>query len=112
LEEEREFPLSYWQAIADDTEVGYRRVSFVAGEGDGLVGMVGADWDAQARRVDLVALWVNPARRGEGIGAALVEAVLGWAAEHRADRVELWVVDEASHAAALYFACGDRKSVV
>jgi GNAT superfamily N-acetyltransferase len=106
LEEEREFPPSYWQAIADDTKVGHRRVSFVGGGGDGLVGMVGAGWDAQARRVHLVALWVDPARRGEGTGAALVEAVVGWAAEHRGDGVELWVVDEASHAAALYSACG------
>jgi GNAT superfamily N-acetyltransferase len=87
-------------------------VSFVAGEGGGFVGMVGADWDAQSRRVDLVALWVDPARRGEGIGAALVEAVVGCAAEHRADRVELWVVDEASHAAALYSACGFAESGV
>src|SRR3954452_2259079 len=112
LEEEGAFPPSYWQAVADDTAVGRRRVCFVADGGDGPVGLVGADWDAQARRAHLVALWVDPARRGDGVGAALVEAVIGWATERDADRVELWVVDEARRAAALYSSCGFVESGV
>ncbi len=40
---------------------------------------------------ELVAMWVEPAVRGSGAAADLVDAVLGWAAEQAADRLHLWV---------------------
>ena len=83
-----------------------RRVSVVADDGEQLVGMVGGDWDEQSGRVHLVALWVEPSSRGRGVGKALVAEVLSWARERQAHRVELWVVDDALAAAALYASCG------
>ena len=106
LDEEAAFPSSYWRAIAEDTQVADRRVRVVADDGEQLVGMVGGDWDEQSGRVHLVALWVEPSSRGIGVGKALVAEVLVWARERRAHRVELWVVDDAPVAAALYASCG------
>ncbi|MDQ1741252.1 MAG: hypothetical protein QOE53_2904 [Pseudonocardiales bacterium] len=106
LDEEAAFPSSYWRAIAEDTQVGNRRVCVVADGGERLVGMVGGDWEEQSGRVHLVALWVEPSSRGKGVGKALVAEVLAWARERQAQRVELWVVDDASAPAALYASCG------
>jgi len=106
LDEEAAFPSSYWRAIAEDTQAADRRVSIVADDGEQLVGMVGGDWDEQSGRVHLVALWVEPSSRGRGVGKALVAEVLSWARERQAHRVELWVVDDALAAAALYASCG------
>ena len=106
LDDEGAFPSSYWRAIAEDTQVGDRRVCVVADGGERLVGMVGGDWEEQSGRVHLVALWVEPSSRGKGVGKALVAEVLAWARERQAQRVELWVVDDAPAAAALYASCG------
>ena len=81
-------------------------MSVVADDGERLVGMVGGDWEEQSGRVHLVALWVEPSSRGMGVGKALVAELLVWARERRAHRVELWVVDDAPVAAALYASCG------
>jgi GNAT superfamily N-acetyltransferase len=106
LDEEQAFPRSYWQAIADDTQAGDRRISLIAEQGDELVGMVGGVFDDRLARVHLVALWVEPSVRGRGVGRMLVQGVVMWARELDADRVELWVVDGAPSAAALYESCG------
>ena len=106
LDEEAAFPSSYWRAIAEDTHVGDRRLGIVADDGERLVGMVGGDWEEQSGRVHVIALWVEPSSRGMGVGKALVAEVLVWARERRAQRVELWVVDDAPAAAALYASCG------
>jgi GNAT superfamily N-acetyltransferase len=106
LDDEAAFPSSYWRAIAEDTRAGNRRVCVVADGGEQLVGMVGGDWEEPVSRVHLVALWVEPASRGKGVGKTLVAEVLAWARERQAQRVELWVVDDAPAAAALYASCG------
>ena len=43
------------------------------------------------------------------MGRALVEGVVGWARNRRAQRIELWVADDAPAAAALYAALGFRE---
>jgi ribosomal protein S18 acetylase RimI-like enzyme len=106
LDEERGFPKEYWRSIAEDTQQGDRRVSVVAEEDGVLVGMVGGDFRSNERAVHLVALWVDPAVRGRGVGRALVDALVGWAQERGAVRVELWVVEDNPAAAAVYQAAG------
>ena len=106
LEEERGFPAEYWQSIAEDTQQADRRVSVVAEEDGSLVGMVGGDFRPDDRTVHLVALWVDPAARGRGVGRALVDALVVWAREQGAGRVELWIVDDNPAAAAVYQSTG------
>lgn len=71
-------PAEYWQSIADDTHQADRRVSVVAEQDGLLVGMVGGLLRCDERAVHLVALWVEPAVRGRGVGRALVDPLVGW----------------------------------
>ncbi|MEI4270651.1 GNAT family N-acetyltransferase [Klenkia sp. LSe6-5] len=50
----------------------------------------------------LGAMWVSPTARGHGVGAALVGAVVDWAAAGGADRLLARVFDDAPHAHELY----------
>ncbi|MDD7968942.1 GNAT family N-acetyltransferase [Actinomycetospora lemnae] len=58
-----------------------------------------------ARR-HLVAMWVDPARRGQGVADALVGAVVAWAAGQGAHRLALWVVDGNERARRCYARLG------
>jgi GNAT superfamily N-acetyltransferase len=58
----------------------------------------------------LVAMFVDPAARGQGIGGALVEAVSVWARARGAARLTLWVTDTNAAALALYRRCGFRPT--
>jgi ribosomal protein S18 acetylase RimI-like enzyme len=52
--------------------------------------------------VELISMWVAPISRGNGIGEALIDAVVGWAEEIGARCVSLAVKEGNSHAIALY----------
>jgi ribosomal protein S18 acetylase RimI-like enzyme len=85
---------------------GWENAVFVAVLEDRWVAMV-----VGARRPDdptahLFAMWVEPGTRRGGIGVRLVEAVLGWAAEHGATSVELGVTETNADARAFYQRCG------
>jgi GNAT superfamily N-acetyltransferase len=56
--------------------------------------------------IELVSMWVSPQARGQGIGEALVQAVVGWARARDATRVHLWVTENNGHARMLYERCG------
>jgi ribosomal protein S18 acetylase RimI-like enzyme len=58
----------------------------------------------------LVAMWVSPARRGQGIADRLVEAVCDLARARGAAQVALWVADANPRAQALYRRLGFRLS--
>jgi GNAT superfamily N-acetyltransferase len=55
------------------------------------------------RVVELVSMWVAPAARGHGVGAALVTAVADWAEDRD---LHLWVNEGNLAARALYERCG------
>ena len=73
-------------AVVDDAAVG--QVSAVPAELDG--------------QVELLSLWVEPARRGHGIGEALIGAVVGWAEQRGATSVVLSVKRSNTAAVRLY----------
>ncbi|HEY7293863.1 MAG TPA: GNAT family N-acetyltransferase, partial [Dehalococcoidia bacterium] len=50
----------------------------------------------------LIGMWVDPARRGTGLGGALVRSVLDWALAQGVHRVELDVVETNAAAIRLY----------
>jgi GNAT superfamily N-acetyltransferase len=62
----------------------------VGSQGVGLAAGIQAD---ESEDAELISMWVAPAWRGHGVGARLVEAVLGWAAGEGFRGVRLWVAD-------------------
>jgi GNAT superfamily N-acetyltransferase len=58
----------------------------------------------------LVAMWVSPEHRGQGIAGQLVAAVCDLARARGADRVALWVADANPRARAAYRRLGFRLS--
>lgn len=109
LAEALAYPEQVWQERAA-THPG--RVTFIAEErgGDRWWGMVGGWLETlqadEPPTVYLVSMWVDPAKRGTGLGQALVQAVLDWAAALHVGRVELDVVESNTPAIALYRRCG------
>jgi ribosomal protein S18 acetylase RimI-like enzyme len=77
----------WWLARVDGVPVGL------------VAGYVTAD-DGDVRH--LVAMWVDPAHRGAGAAAQLVEAVCRWAAEGGGRVVTLWVADGNDRARRFY----------
>ena len=52
--------------------------------------------------VELISMFVRPQARGRGVGAALIDAVIGWARARDASSVHLWVTETNSSARLLY----------
>lgn len=56
--------------------------------------------------VELMSMWVRPRARGDGVGEALVAAVVTWASARNAASVHLWVIETNEYARVLYERCG------
>lgn len=65
-------------------------------------GMVSATAPAVHGSVELISMWVAPFARGRGVGDALVQAVLDWAAQQEVQRVTADVKESNANAIALY----------
>jgi ribosomal protein S18 acetylase RimI-like enzyme len=101
FEQARDRPPGDWASwIADES-----RVIVVAIDGERWVGMVACRLHGEASTW-LTALWVEPAARGTGLGARLIDAVAGWARERGRAAVELSVTTNNQAAAALYARAG------
>jgi RimJ/RimL family protein N-acetyltransferase len=84
-----------------------RSAMFVAEDGGEPVGLAGGIVDdEEPDRAVLVSMWVAPTSRGQGIGGALVAAVLDWAKASGKAEVMLHVIDGNAAAIALYERCG------
>lgn len=106
-EHEASRPLDTWQTWVALSAQGPDQSMFLA-EVDGVpAGLAGAFRDEHApRTMHLIAMWVDPAHRGKGIGRDLTDAVLTWARGADADDVTLWVVDGNAGARSLYEQAG------
>jgi ribosomal protein S18 acetylase RimI-like enzyme len=84
-----------------------RSAMFVAEDAGEPVGLAGGIVDdEQPDRAVLVSVWVAPASRNQGIGRALVAAVVDWATASGKQRVDLLVIEGNAAAIALYERCG------
>ena len=95
LAREEAFPEHVWHTRAVEGASGTGRVTFIAereGQWLGLATGVASD---PIKPDDpgpvLVGMFVDPAERGRGLGAALVEAVVAWARSRGARGLSLWV---------------------
>ncbi|MCY3738699.1 MAG: GNAT family N-acetyltransferase [Gemmatimonadaceae bacterium] len=79
-------------------------VAVVDGEDVGIVR--GARDDSHADAAWLISMWVAPEVRGQGVGEALIDAVVGWARASGAGRLLLDVGDHNRPAIALYARMG------
>jgi GNAT superfamily N-acetyltransferase len=85
-----------WETYAQSvTRVG-GAAAFLAEIDGATVGMAFAMHGAEARIGRLGGMWVAPEVRRLGVGSALVEAVRGWALEHRKEVIRLWAVNGAA----------------
>lgn len=99
--------LAQWQGEGDTESrwrdrlrtVPFNVMASVEGTACGMVSATAPDADGA---VELISMWVAPPVRGRGVGDALVQAVMSWAAGQRARRVVLDVVAGNEQAIALY----------
>jgi ribosomal protein S18 acetylase RimI-like enzyme len=80
-------------------------VAVVAGEDVGMVRVVpglGAGAGTGQSAATLASLWVAPSARGEGVGEALIDAVITWARATGFQTLDLEVIDDNTPAIALY----------
>jgi GNAT superfamily N-acetyltransferase len=114
LAREEAFPEQMWRDRAERGAAGADRITFIAErdrEWVGLAtGLAGDPEDPNDPRPLLVGMFVAPASRQRGVGAALVEAVAAWARARRAVSLSLWVTATNSPAIALYEKCGFRRT--
>ena len=80
-----------------------RGATFVA---EGPVGLVVARREEDPGAVGLYAMFVAVRARRQGVGRALIQAVVEWAESSGAERVALMVVERNASARALYESCG------
>lgn len=105
LAEEAAYPDARWQDRAAGGAAGDTRIAFVAAEHDRFAGTASGYIEADGG-VDLVGMWLDPEFRRRGLGEALTEAVVAWAAARCVPEVRLWVTETNEAAMRLYKRCG------
>lgn len=101
--EEAALPAAEWEARAAAGAAGIETVVFLAlGAGGESLGMAGGRVRETPEIIALWGMWVDPAARGTGLGARLVEAVGAWARARRAQRFRLGVMSDAPAAIGFY----------
>ena len=106
-EDEAQRPAEAWADRAALGETGRQRVTFFAEDGETAVGLVGGYRENETDAcVELVSMWTASTHRRAGVGRALVQAVLTWAAETGAASVGLGVMSGNEPAEALYRSMG------
>ena len=86
------------------------RTRFVAEVDGQVVGTVGAGPGEFHDAAALTALWVDPRFRTQGVGTALVEAVVDWAKSQGYSQVLLWVTEVNDKAQRLYEGSGFART--
>jgi ribosomal protein S18 acetylase RimI-like enzyme len=84
---------------------------FLACEGKAVCGSTYGLLDRAKSEVGRVGgMWVDPSRRRQGIGRALLQALFSWARERRLERLELLAPAANAGAIALYRGAGFRST--
>src|SRR5262249_40348820 len=90
LAREEAFADEVWRERARNSAAGEDRVTYVAEDGDRWIGLVtGLVDDPGEPRLEVVGMFVEAGARGQGVGAALLDAVAAWARERGGRRLGL-----------------------
>jgi ribosomal protein S18 acetylase RimI-like enzyme len=97
--------LAEWQGPGDTEDRWRQRLdtvpcNIVAEQHDEPVGMVSGTTTGDD--IELISMWVAPEARGMGVGDALIDAVVQWAATWGAERIVLCVMEGNDAANVLY----------
>ena len=104
-------PNRHWASRAALGASGAHTATYFAVAEHSVVGIVaGYRPDPTGSLTELVSMWVSPPHRRAGVAAKLVNAVIGWARETDATRVDLWVTQGNDGALRLYEAAGFRET--
>ena len=111
---EAAFTDDVWRERAERGASGDDRITFVAEDNGRWVGIatgLANDSDVPGDpRPELVGMFVDREARGQGVGAALVNAVIDWARARRAGGLCLWVTATNGPAITLYERCGFKPT--
>jgi ribosomal protein S18 acetylase RimI-like enzyme len=100
---------SYWRKRLADALVGTNEWLYFAERAGRLVGMIGAMVKGRPNTAELLAFYVSPGARGEGIGRSLLEHLLGrLISTSTVDWAELRVSAEQTAAIRIYEQVGFR----
>jgi GNAT superfamily N-acetyltransferase len=104
-------PSSYWETLTRSvTEPGHH-VMFLASEGEVVCGSTYGLLDQEKSDGGRVGgMWVDPARRRQGIGRALLQAVIAWARQRGLNRLGLWAPVHIPAAIVLYRQAGFHET--
>ena len=88
-----------WAAKSGDSDAQAMVLAWDREHAVGIAGVFATDDGAW----QVISMWVEPSTRGRGVGHALLDAVVGWAKEHDANRpIKLSVTDGNDAARRLY----------
>lgn len=100
-------PYSHWEDLTRSVTEPGRHVMFLACDGDAVHGSVYGLRDSGSSGAGRVGgTWVAPSHRRQGVGKALLQAVLSWAGENGFTRMRLWAPAASPVALALYRQAG------
>ncbi len=90
---------------------GDRSIGLLAWDGDRPCGIAAGFLDeGQTTKAHLVSMWVAPSDRGRGLGRLLVEGIIDWACNRRAETLCLMVTSNNDVATRFYERLGFRKT--
>lgn len=107
LADSEKLPAEAWEERATRDAKAESNVMYVAVEDGRWYGLAGGYFPPEAEgTAELISVWVDPERRGTGVGAGLIESVIEWARGRGAARIQLWVTKENRYARRLYERAG------
>jgi ribosomal protein S18 acetylase RimI-like enzyme len=109
--EAEEQPQSYWEELTRSVTEADGHVMFLAYEGGTVAGSVYGLLDRENANAGRIGgMWVDPSFRRQGIGRALLQAVVSWGRQRQFVRFGLWAPAHSAGAIAFYRRAGFMKT--